>query len=461
MRHIDNSLHKLLRYILYLAAICIFAIVIMPTFCLEDASVLADPGEDKVVTANQVDDVNLYKALCLSYGQTPILTELRTNMFLDASHTTPLLTSSKYVGQSGVLDLAYLLSLVDAERTDPVDFEGLAYFDMSDIKVLDISGTKISFNRTFLSALPNLEKIYLNDVTFSSSPRAVLGGISNKITYIEMKNAGVSELDLSYIQTPNTVYVNLEGNDFESLNDIKVGTVVEGGTFLNINLLNCDKLNATINAAGNALFEFGPALNARGRYTSAEPIKYFSFGDMSAFGYDDGIVFAIYSGTERIDVYSENTDITLPVGNYKGYFETNSGEKIGDKEYDIAFIPDSPKAVIVWQGKEYEEYKDKINGRPTIRVLDTDGKEIYYMIGTGDWQKLDGDTIYANHSGAFNVQIKVVENGVDSDPYIIHLTTSINGTIPDTLLFVILLLVFVLFVFGLVPLIKWVMKRRG
>ena len=391
-----------------------FAMFLLPGFCVRETTVnntttlLAD-NTSSVVTAATVGDNDVYNALCRAYtGIIPpyITTDYFTNEYMTSNGLTRRM-SSKYQGDDGVLDLSYLLENAGVSKDSdyPLLLSGLAYFDMSDIKILDISGYKFESLELGLITFANLEKIVLNDCKIESINFIAENTL---LKDIDLSNNNLTSIDLSPLTYVGQYNIDLSSNDIESIENITVNST--NGVSYNIN---------------------------------------YKFQIYDSLGQPYG------------EPITTDTKINLPVGKYTAKYLSGSGEyleKYGTLEF--SFIPDTPKAVIVWKDKEYETYKDTITGRPTIKVLDFEGKEIYYRIGTGEWNLLDETGQFeVNQAGKLNVTLKTVENGVESRLYSIPLTLSLNPYIPNLLLTFILLALFLLVIFGFVPLMRKILKK--
>ena len=436
-----------------------FAMFLLPGFCVRETTVnntttLFADNTSSVVTAATVGDNDVYNALCRAYtGIIPpyITTDYFTNEYMTSNGLTRRM-SSKYQGDDGVLELSYLLENAGVSKDSdyPLLLSGLAYFDMSDIKILDISGYKFASLELGLITFANLEKIVLNDCKIESINFIAENTL---LKDIDLSNNNLTSIDLSPLTYVGQYNIDLSSNDIESIENITVNST--NGVSYNINLLNN---NTSFNASniGNVKYELG-AQNLNGqKFEKTEGIQYFGF-------YNLDYKFQIYDslGQPYGESITTDTKINLPVGKYTAKYLSGSGEyleKYGTLEF--SFIPDTPKAVIVWKDKEYETYKDTITGRPTIKVLDFEGKEIYYRIGTGEWNLLDETGQFeVNQAGKLNVTLKTVENGVESRLYSIPLTLSLNPYIPNLLLTFILLALFLLVIFGFVPLMRKILKK--
>lgn len=460
---------KVMRYQnILLGILLMFAFFLIPGYVIvpntnnsdilsHTATSLADNDTTpQIVTNAMLGDDDLFNALCRGYDK-QVAMQLTSDFFTDEYMTSKGLTrrvSSKYQGVDGVLDLSYLLKNagVQTDSPYPILLEGLAYFDMSDIKVLDISDYKIDSLALGIISFPNLETLVLNNcqietITFINE--------NSKLHTIDLSNNLITKIDLTPLTYEGEYTIDLSCNNISSLDDIKRTTTDQ--ISYKINLLGNSTTDIQSSTVGNVQLELGAqSINGK-KFAKSDSIKYFGL-------YDLDYKFQIYdsTGAEYGEPIVDDTDITLPVGSYTAkYLDSNGNyiERLGTMSF--SFIPDTPYAVIVWKGKEYEKYDETINGRPTIRVKDFEGKEIYYRIGTGEWNLLDETGEFAvDQGGRFNVTIKTVENGVESNLYSIPLITSLNQYIPNLLLMIILLCLFLLVIFGFVPLMRRFLRRK-
>lgn len=427
---------------------------------VDDGSSEDDEGEGDVlfegvaISSKQITDENLYSALLKAYKFEYSGTEraytgsvIYSDMFKDMK--TINLDSSKTK-----------LSIKSLEGLSLLEFDSLESFSANLNTISEFSASY------FANTNPeNFKSLSLAGNSISNISLTGLTGLYS----INLSSNQISKIDLSAIEGAdggNTIVsFNLAGNQLKSMSDIKLPTRRIGHITLNIignNITTIDEKYFSDN------------------YTLQIGLQGFQLEDEIAF-VDTADNLVIYeTGIDNLSVLVRRIDgdfdedigtypttsieggfqrLNLEVGMYEFEYLLDGVSAYSKSDIDRKYltshvfnvIPQGVDYKFIFKGKEYTQL-GKVTGVVKVVLTSKEDATIYYSVNGSDW--VEGTEINCNKGGNYNIVVKSVINGYESQEQNIWVRTSLNTVIPDILMLILVLLLAVVLFFVVLPIIS-------
>lgn len=289
---------------------------------------------------------------------------------------------------------------IDEHTIHPVisDLRNLDIFDFTSFDTIILKNNKIKTVTTEFDEIPNLVKLDISNNQLSSFSYSalsetcyttnlqVLNLSQNKITFCNLQNIAVGEIDLR----DNQITSN--------------------------NLTLPTNANVKVNLSHNLL---------QGDLTQTENIVYGFQGvkDEQKYNVNQQIFFGGLDGIENVKIYSVaesgNTlfktlnageKTTLPLGNYLVKFTEESSEK-GIK---FSIIPLAPTIKLFVDNQEIESTTRLLNHNTTIKFYGDENSTIFWR-KNGDANWTQSDTAEISSDGITIIYVKQVVDGFESE----------------------------------------------
>ncbi|MBQ7351521.1 MAG: hypothetical protein IJW59_01450 [Clostridia bacterium] len=401
----------------------------------------SDLFEGRIVATTEIADTVLYKTLLNIYqkkykgtDREYTGTSIYTDMF---KNETELILDSSVVKEGAIKSIAGL---------ELLEFDSLETFSINGQQIgtfypISLRNTKSGTFKTLRLSNTGLTSIDLTGLT--------------TIYNIDLSQNSLKTVDFSNVEGVNgggtILNYNLAGNQFKSMDDIVLPS--KRIAHINLNLL----ANNIIDIDESYFSEY---------YTLQIGVQGF-ISDDKVVSVDTKRNFVYYkSGIEgltidivRIDgdfdqpvtsisdadvVEGNSKTLSLPVGEYRYDYlinGTNAYDFIGYEHLESCeffVIPQRASYIFEFKGKEYTEL-GKVTGIVTVKLSSSEGAKIFYQVNNGEWT--EGDVVVCDKGGNYNINVKTVIDGYESEYQSIWVRTSLNLYVPDVFMLVIVLLI--------------------
>lgn len=282
------------------------------------------------------------------------------------------------------------------------DITNLGIFDLTSFDTIILKNNKIKTVTTEFDGIPNLVKLDISHNQLSSFSYSalsetcyttnlqVLNLSQNKITFCNLQNIAVGEIDLRDNQiTSNNLTLPTNAN-------VKVN--------LSHNLLQGD-----LTQTENIVYGFQGVKNLQ-KYNTNQQIF---FGGLD--GIDSVKIYSVAeSGSTLLKTLNAGEKTTLPLGNYVVKFAEESATEDFWKEIKFSIIPFAPTIKLFVDNQEIESTTRLLNHNTTIKFYGDENSTIFWR-KNGDANWTQSDTAEISSDGITILYVKQVVDGFESE----------------------------------------------
>lgn len=342
----------------------------------------------EITESSGIISADLHRALTYFYNANKTSGEPISVLKIDTFKNFPISTLDLTGGE------------IDEHTIHPVisDLRNLDIFDLTSFDTIILKNNKISTISTEFDEIPNLVKLDISNNQLSSFSYSalsetcyttnlqVLNLSQNKITFCNLQNIAVGEIDLRDNQiTSNNLTLPTNAN-------VKVN--------LSHNLLQGD-----LTQTENIVYGFQGVKNSQ-RYNTNQQIF---FGGLH--GIENVKIYSVAeSGNTLFKTLNAGEKTTLPLGNYLVKFTEESSEK----GIEFSIIPLAPTIKLFVDNQEIESVTRLLNHNTTIKFYGDENSTIFWR-KNGDANWTQSDTAEISSDGITIIYVKQVVDGFESE----------------------------------------------